>query len=373
MTKLFTSESVSAGHPDKMADLISDSILDAVLTKDPQARVACEVLLSARAITLAGEITTSADVDYVDIAYDTAKAIDAPYIENVVINNYIVKQSPDIADGIADGGAGDQGLMFGYSTSQTPERLPLPIALSHRLIRRLDEVRAVIAPYLLADAKSQVTVEYDDGTPKRVDTVVISSRHTDAADLDVLRADILAHVIKPVLGDLYDVGTKIYVNPAGRFVEGGPQADAGLTGRKIIVDTYGGFARHGGGAFSGKDATKVDRSGAYAARYVANHVVAAGLAGECEVQLSYAIGVADPLSIRVDTFGTGKVSDEDIEAGIAATFNLTPRGIIEELRLTTPIYRLTATGGHFGRNVFAWEQTPRVAELLANLSTEGGR
>lgn len=364
--KLFTSESVSAGHPDKLADLISDSILDAVLTADPDARVACETLLSANAITLAGEITTSTTVDYVDIAYKTVKAIDPQYVENIVINNYIVEQSPDIAEGIADGGAGDQGLMFGYSTTQTPERLPLPIALAHRLIRKLDDVRAVSLPYLLADAKSQVTVEYGDNP--RVHTVVISTRHEEDVDLDVLRKDVVEHVIKPVLGDLYDNKTIVHVNPAGSFVLGGPKADAGLTGRKIIVDTYGGYARHGGGAFSGKDATKVDRSGAYVARYIANHVVAAELARECEIQLSYAIGVAEPTSIRVDTFGTSGVSEGVIEKAIAEIFDLTPKGIIDELKLLTPIYRHTATGGHFGRDLFTWEQTPRATELLAKIS-----
>lgn len=362
---LFTSESVSAGHPDKMADLVSDSILDAVLAQDPNARVACETLLSANGITLAGEITTSADIDYEAVARRVIGEINPEYVAQASFTNHIVSQSPDIASGIADGGAGDQGLMFGYSTNQTSERLPLPIALANRLIRRLDAIKNDTLTYLKADAKSQVTVAYDeDGKPSRVDTVVISTRHDEGTSLETLRFDVLNYVIKPALGDLYDDSTTVHINPAGSFVLGGPLADAGLTGRKIIVDTYGGYARHGGGAFSGKDATKVDRSGAYMARYIANHVIEAEWASEVEVQLAYAIGVAEPVSVRVDTFGTETVDSAIIERAIRDTFDMTPRGIIEELQLTRPIYAQTAVGGHFGRNEFTWEHTPRVAELI---------
>src|SRR5690625_3374453 len=287
---LFTSESVSAGHPDKLADLISDSILDAVLAQDPNARVACETLLSAEGITLAGEITTSACINYEETARQAIKAIDPEYEAQATFANHIVEQSPDIASGIADGGAGDQGLMFGYSTNQTSERLPLPIALANRLIRRLDAIKNDTLTYLKADAKSQVTVAYDeDGKPSHVDTVVISTRHVEGTSLETLRFDVLNYVIKPVLGDLYDDSTTVHINPAGSFVLGGPLADAGLTGRKIIVDTYGGYARHGGGAFSGKDATKVDRSGAYMARYIANHITDTGWASVCEAPLTSSI------------------------------------------------------------------------------------
>lgn len=363
---LFTSESVSAGHPDKMADLVSDSILDAVLSQDPNARVACETLLSAKGIILAGEITTSADIDYEAVARRVISELDPEYEAQASFTNHIVSQSPDIAEGIADGGAGDQGLMFGYSTDETPERLPLPIALANKLIRRLGAIRNDTLTYLKADAKSQVTVAYDDnGKPSHVDTVVISTRHDEGTSLETLRFDVLNYVIKPILGDLYNDSTTVHINPAGSFVLGGPLADAGLTGRKIIVDTYGGYARHGGGAFSGKDATKVDRSGAYMARYIANHIIDVGWASECEVQLAYAIGVAEPVSVRVDTFGTETVDSAIIVRAIRDTFDMTPRGIIEELQLTRPIYAQTAVGGHFGRDEFTWEHTPRLSELMA--------
>lgn len=361
LTKLFTSESVSVGHPDKMADLISDSILDEYLAQDPNARVACETLLSAKGITLAGEITSSAIVNHEDVARKVIRNIDPEYEAKASFTDHIVGQSPDIAAGIDAGGAGDQGLMFGYSTNETPERLPLPIALSHRIIRRLESTNI---PYLKADAKTQVTVDYSGDKP-RVDTVVLSVRHVADVHLNDLRDDVMTNVILPEVGDYCDAGTIFHINPAGSFVLGGPLADSGLTGRKIIVDTYGGFARHGGGAFSGKDATKVDRSGAYMARYIANHVIAAGWASKCEIQLAYAIGVAEPVSVRVDTFGTETIDTAIIERAIRETFDMTPRGIIEELQLKRPIYARTAVGGHFGRKEFTWEQTPRVAELLA--------
>ena len=361
----FTSESVSEGHPDKMADLISDSILDAVLVQDADGRVACETLLTSKGVILAGEIATKADVNYAEIAFDVLNHIDPDYANQSIIINHITQQSPDIAAGIANGGAGDQGLMFGYSTNQTSERLPLPIALSNRLIRRLSEYRKY-TPYLLADAKTQVTVEYIEKKPIRIDTVVLSTRHTENVQLDILREDVLENVIKPELNGLIDENTRVLINPAGRFVLGGPLADAGLTGRKIIVDTYGGYARHGGGAFSGKDATKVDRSGAYMARYIANHIIDAGWASECEVQLAYAIGVAEPVSVRVDTFGTETIDTAIIERAIRETFDMTPRGIIKELGLNRPIFAKTAVGGHFGRSEFPWEQTPRLSELLSN-------
>ena len=363
---IFTSESVSAGHPDKMADLISDRILDEYLTQDPIARVACETLLSAKGITLAGEITSTVSVNHEDIARKVIRNIDPEYEVQASFTDHTVGQSPDIAEGVDTGGAGDQGLMFGYSTNETPERLPLPIALANRLIRRLDAIKNDTLTYLKADAKSQVTVAYNDnGKPSHVDAVVISTRHDMDTSLETLRFDALNYVIKPVLGNLYDDSTTVHINPAGSFVLGGPLADTGLTGRKIIVDTYGGFARHGGGAFSGKDATKVDRSGAYMARYIANHVIASEWASKCEIQLAYAIGVAEPVSVRVDTFGTETVDTAIIERAIIDTFDMTPRGIIEELQLTRPIYAQTAVGGHFGRSEFAWEQTPRLDELLA--------
>lgn len=361
MKKLFTSESVSAGHPDKMADLISDSILDEYLAQDPNARVACETLLSAKGITLAGEITSSAIVNHEDVARKVIRNIDPEYEAKALFTDHIVGQSPEIAAGVDTGGAGDQGLMFGYSTNETPERLPLPIALAHRIIRRLESVNI---PYLKADAKTQVTVDYSGDKP-RVDTVVLSVRHDADVHLNDLRDDVMTNVILPEVGEYCDAETIFHINPAGSFVLGGPLADSGLTGRKIIVDTYGGFARHGGGAFSGKDPTKVDRSGAYMARYIANHVIEAGWASKCEIQLAYAIGVAEPVSVRVDTFGTETIDTAIIERAIIETFDMTPRGIIEELQLKRPVYAQTAVGGHFGRKEFTWEQTPRVAELLA--------
>ena len=358
--KLFTSESVSAGHPDKMADLISDSILDEYLAQDPNARVACETLLSAMGITLAGEITSTATVNHEVVARKVIRNIDPEYEAQALFTDHVVEQSPDIAAGVDTGGAGDQGLMFGYSTNETPERLPLPIALAHRIIRRLESVNI---PYLKADAKTQVTIDYSGDSP-RVDAAVLSVRHDEGIDLADLHVDIMLEVLSPTIGEYVTDDTLVFINPAGDFVLGGPLADTGLTGRKIIVDTYGGFARHGGGAFSGKDATKVDRSGAYMARYIANHVIDAGWATECEVQLAYAIGVAEPVSVRVDTFGTETIDTAIIERAIRETFDMTPRGIIEELQLMRPIYAQTAVGGHFGRSEFAWEQTPRVAELI---------
>src|SRR5699024_4591586 len=331
---LFTSESVSGGHPDKMADLISDRILDEYLAQDHNARVACETLLSAKGITLAGEITSTAAVNHEDIARRVIRNIDQEYEAQATFTDHTVGQSPDIAAGVDTGGAGDQGLMFGYSTNETPERLPLPIALSHRIIRRLEGVGI---PYLKADAKTQVTVDYSGDKP-RVDTVVLSVRHEEGIDLADLHGDVLTEVLAPELLGFVDGDTLAHINPAGEFVLGGPLADSGLTGRKIIVDTYGGYARHGGGAFSGKDATKVDRSGAYMARYIANHVIEAGWANECEIQLAYAIGVAEPVSVRVDTFGTETTDTAIIERAIRDTFDMTPRGIIEELQLTRPVY-----------------------------------
>jgi len=343
-----------------MADLISDSILDEYLAQDPNARVACETLLSAKGITLAGEITSTAAVNHEVVARKVIRNIDPEYEAQASFSDHTVGQSPDIAAGVDTGGAGDQGLMFGYSTNETPERLPLPIALSHRIIRRLESVNI---PYLMADAKTQVTVDYSGDKP-RVDAVVLSVRHDTDVHLNYLRDDVMTNAILPEVEDYCDAGTVFHINPAGEFVLGGPLADSGLTGRKIIVDTYGGFARHGGGAFSGKDATKVDRSGAYMARYIANHVIAADWASECEVQLAYAIGVAEPVSVRVDTFGTETIDATIIERAIRETFVMTPRGIIEELQLLRPVYAQTAVGGHFGRSEFAWEQTPRVAELI---------
>lgn len=358
---LFTSESVSSGHPDKMADLVSDSILDAILSQDPNARVACETLLSAKGITLAGEITSDAIVDYEAVARRAIREIDPEYDSQATFESQIVEQSPDIAEGIADGGAGDQGLMFGYATNETPERLPLPIALAHRIIRRLEDVNI---PYLKADAKTQVTVDYSGDKP-RVDTVVLSARHVDGVDINCLRDDLTEYVIRPVIQEyLHGNNVVAHINPAGDFILGGPLADSGLTGRKIIVDTYGGYARHGGGAFSGKDATKVDRSGAYMARYIANHVIASEWASKCEIQLAYAIGVAEPVSVRVNTFDTETIDTAIIERAIRETFDMTPRGIIEELQLTRPVYAQTAVGGHFGRNEFTWEHTPRLGELI---------
>ena len=373
---LFTSESVTEGHPDKIADQISDAILDACLAEDPYSRVACETLTCTGLVVIAGEITTSAYVDFQSVVRGTVASIgydNALYgfdSNTCAVISTINKQSPDIAQGVDTGGAGDQGMMFGYATNETPELMPAPISLAHKLTKRLSEVRkSGLMSYLRPDGKSQVTVEYDaNQRPVRVDAVVISTQHADNVGSEELRADILKHVIQAVIpANLLDAGTKYHINPTGRFVIGGPMGDTGLTGRKIIVDTYGGMGRHGGGAFSGKDPTKVDRSAAYMARYVAKNIVAAGLADRCEVQLAYAIGVAEPVSVLVDTFGTGTVDEDKLEALVRANFALTPKGIIESLNLRRPIYKATAAYGHFGREGkdFTWEATDKAAALKA--------
>jgi S-adenosylmethionine synthetase len=370
---LFTSESVTEGHPDKIADQISDAVLDAVMKDDPKGRVACETLVTTGLIVVAGEITTTTYVPFADLArevirdvgYTRAKfGFDA---ETCGVICTINKQSPDIAMGVDTGGAGDQGLMFGFACDETPELMPLPIQLAHQLTHKLAEVRKKgMVDYLRPDGKSQVTVEYADGKPKRIDAVVISTQHSDKVSLEKLKDFVMKEVIKPVLpADMIDKNTKYFINPTGRFVTGGPQGDCGLTGRKIIVDTYGGYSRHGGGALSGKDATKVDRSACYMARYVAKNIVAAGLATKAEVQLAYAIGVADPVSVMVDTFGTGTIPNSQITELVRANFKLTPKGIIETLDLRRPIYRPTAAYGHFGRkgDGFTWEKTDKADAL----------
>jgi S-adenosylmethionine synthetase len=372
--QLFTSESVTEGHPDKMADQISDAVLDAVLAEDPMGRVACEVLVTTGLCVVAGEITTKTYVDVPKVARQVIREIgytDASYgfdAETCGVISALQSQSPDIAMGVDTGGAGDQGMMFGYACDETPELMPLPIMLAHKLVRRLSEVRrAGILKYLRPDGKSQVSVAYENGRPARIDAVVVSSQHSDAVSTEQLRAEIKQHVIDAVLPpDMVDRNTRIHINPTGRFVVGGPHGDTGLTGRKIIVDTYGGMGRHGGGSFSGKDPTKVDRSACYMARYVAKNVVAAKLARRCEIQLAYAIGVADPVSVMADTFGTGVIPEERLVELIREHFPLTPKGMIEHLKLRRPIYRQTAAFGHFGRTEesITWEATDK-AEALA--------
>ena len=369
---LFTSESVTEGHPDKIADHISDAILDAILEQDPNARVACETLVTTGLAVVAGEITTTATVNYKQIIRDTIHEIgynDASYgydANTCSVIDAIGTQSPDISQGVDTGGAGDQGLMFGYACNETPELMPMPIQMAHNLTRKLSEVRRDgTIPYLRPDGKSQVSIEYRDGRPFRVEAVVISTQTADV-DIDQIRKDVMEKVIIPTISaELLDENTKYHINPTGRFVVGGPMGDAGVTGRKIIVDTYGGYAPHGGGAFSGKDPTKVDRSAAYMARYIAKNVVASGLADKCTVQLAYAIGVAEPVSVLIDTHGTGTIDDDKISVLVREHFKLTPAAIIEALDLRRPIYKETARFGHFGRtnNEFSWEVTDKAEEL----------
>ena len=386
---LFTSESVTEGHPDKICDKISDSVLDALLAQDPMSRVACETCTTTGLVMVMGEITTKAQIDIPEIVRETVREIgydNAEYgfdCNTCAVMTTLDKQSPDIAMGVDNAlegreenamntGAGDQGMMFGYACTETPELMPLPISLAQKLAKKLTDVRkSGELDYLLPDGKSQITVEYEDGKPVRVDTVVISSQHKAYATLEQIRADVIEKIIKTTIpAELLDENTKYYVNPTGRFVVGGPHGDSGLTGRKIIVDTYGGYARHGGGAFSGKDPTKVDRSAAYAARYVAKNIVAAGLAEKCEVELAYAIGVATPVSVFVDTFGTGKVSDEKISEAVNKVFDLRPAAIISALELRKPQYKALAAYGHMGREELgvAWEKTDKVEALKAAIN-----
>jgi S-adenosylmethionine synthetase len=376
---LFTSESVTEGHPDKIADQISDAILDAILAQDPVGRVACETLVTTGLAIIAGEITKSCYVDFPKIVRETIKEVGytrAKYgfdYETCAVLSSIHEQSPDIAMGVDPGGAGDQGLMFGYACTETEELMPLPIMLAHKLVKGLSCARRDgVLEYLRPDGKSQVSVEYADGRPVRVDTVVISTQHSSLVSNETLREDVIDKIVSRVVpAEMIDKKTRVLINPTGRFVVGGPQGDAGVTGRKIIVDTYGGAAPHGGGAFSGKDPTKVDRSACYMARHIAKNVVAAGLADRCLVQLAYAIGVADPVSVLIDTYGTGQISDERLSELVRENFKLTPRGIIESLDLRRPIYRKTAAFGHFGRNEpeFTWERTDKANVLRA----EAGR
>jgi S-adenosylmethionine synthetase len=372
---LFTSESVTEGHPDKIADQISDAVLDALLAKDPMSRVACETMVTTGLAFIAGEVTTTAYADLPGIVRETIKGVGytrAKYgfdYETCAVISAIHEQSPDIAMGVDPGGAGDQGLMFGFACNETEELMPLPIMLAHKLTRRLSQVRREeILDYLRPDGKSQVTVEYDGARPVRIEAVIISAQHSNLVKVETIREDVLEKVIHAVIpSNLLDAKTKYFINPTGRFVTGGPQGDCGLTGRKIIVDTYGGVGSHGGGAFSGKDPTKVDRSASYMARHIAKNIVAAGLADRVEVQIAYAIGVPDPVSIMVDTEGTGKVPEDKIKEGIREIFPLTPKGIIEYLNLRRPIYKKTAAYGHFGRNEeeFTWEKTDKADALRA--------
>jgi len=370
---LFTSESVTEGHPDKIADQISDAVLDEVMRQDPKGRVACETLVTTGLVVVSGEITTSAHVDYDELIRNTVQQVgydNALYgfdSTTCAVMCTIKRQSPDIAMGVDTGGAGDQGLMFGYACNETEELMPMPIQLAHRLTQRLSEVRkSKKVDFLRPDGKSQVTVEYRDGKPVRVDCVVISTQHSDTVPNEDLRHAIMEYVIKPIIpAHMLDAKTKYHINPTGRFVIGGPMGDAGLTGRKIIVDTYGGYSRHGGGAFSGKDPSKVDRSACYMARYIAKNIVAAGLASRAEVQLAYAIGVAEPVSVMVDTFGTATIPEQKITQLVRENFSLTPKAIIETLDLRRPIYKQTAAYGHFGRTGagFTWERTDRADAL----------
>jgi S-adenosylmethionine synthetase len=378
MQSLFTSESVTEGHPDKMADQISDAILDAILAKDPLARVACEAIVTTGLVIVVGEITTDCYVDIPRIIRHTVREIGytrAKYgfdAETCGVMVSIDEQSPDIAAGVDVGGAGDSGTMFGFACEDTPELMPMPIVLAHRMARKLAELRRnKTLNYLRPDGKVQVTIRYEDGKPAGVDNVVLSAQHHEEVDIEQLRSDLAEHVIDSVVPkELKNGPVKSFINPTGRFVVGGPVADAGLTGRKIMVDTYGGYARHGGGCFSGKDPTKVDRAGAYGARHVAKNIVAAGLAKKCEVQLAYAIGVVKPVAIRIDTFGTGKAPDAAISAAVGKLFDLSPLGIIKELSLRRPLFRQTAVYGHFGRTDIdaPWESTARAKELAEELS-----